>query len=97
LKLSSNVFIYSASRRYPEVVKELLLNGANANAKNSDGDTALYWGFNNLFVEIIIVQLCVIASFFGRIKSVKELLLNGADINATNNHGTTPLICGKFV
>jgi len=80
------------------VVKELLLNGANINAKNSDGDTALSRGFNNLFVEIILVQLYVIASFFGQIKSVKELLLNGADVNAKkSNIGITPLIRGKFV
>jgi ankyrin repeat protein len=35
------------------VVKELLANGADANAKNNHGDTALFQGFNKLFVELI--------------------------------------------
>jgi ankyrin repeat protein len=74
--------LHIASRNgCPEIVQELVRNGALVDAQNSDGQTPLH----------------VVCAYFshGReeqvVKTVRELLRQGASIEATTQGGNTPL------
>ena len=67
--------IEAAKNGQTEKVKALLDAGANANAKDEDGRTALMWA----------------ASKRGRTDAVQVLLDAGADVNAKDNVGKTAL------
>jgi ankyrin repeat protein len=68
--------LYSAVLRgQQDIIKLLLANGADINAKNKDGNTPLHETQAAVDAEAII----------------NLLLDNGADINATNNQGNTLL------
>lgn len=72
----------------------LIKNGANVNAKNSQGYTPLNWCIlHSKYCWNIIIIKCKIPCilFVGR-KMLTEMLLNsGADINIAENNGHTPL------
>ena len=59
-----------------DCVKQLVKAGAELNATNSDGNTALIDA----------------ATFNGHVDCVKELVKAGAELNATNSDGNTALI-----
>ena len=77
-----NAAVRTASlKAFYNVTKELLLNKANANSKDNDGNTPLHRVCNTPLVfqsknHILVAEL---------------LIKYGADINAKNNAGKTPL------
>ena len=89
-------------------VEELLKEGANVNAKNSDGYTALILASSNGRTEIVAMLLekgadvnakdkynataLIKASSNGHTEIVAKLLDAGADVNAKNDYGYTALI-----
>ena len=94
-----------------ETVKKLLKEGADVNAKNSDGYTALILASSNGRTEIVKMLLekgadvnatdkyvytaLELASRNGHTEIVAMLLDNGADVNAKNVYGYTALIWGS--
>ena len=67
-----------------ELVELLINRGANVNAKNADGDTALHRA------------VAIVSSHVNEQKELIKLLINhGADVNARNNKGETPLSLAK--
>ena len=65
-------------------MKFLLTSGADPNAYDEAGDTALHWLSSNFITG-------------HENERVSELLLSGANIEALNNSGFTPLICAGFL
>lgn len=86
--LSNNLFgpvdIFGEGSSNLDNMKFLLTSGANPNAYDESGDTALHWLSNSNFIT------------GHENERVSELLLSGADIEALNNSGFTPLICAGF-
>ena len=94
-------------------VKDLLEKGADANAKNHEGTTALMVAAYKGSREIIAVltergadvnardnegsRALMAASLGGNLSGVEALLEKGADINAQDNSGVTPLMCASLV
>jgi len=79
--------IEASSSGYPDIVKILLDNGADVNAKNNDNSTAL--------MEVINCHKDIDMPWYkvehNIIKIVKILLDNGADVNAKNSNNETAL------
>ena len=69
----------ASGRMHPEVVKLLIDNGADVNARDGDGDTALMWAvikdYSQEAVEI-----------------VEFLITHGVDVNNKNEYGETVLM-----
>ena len=63
---------------YEDIVKQLLIFGANPNIKNRHGSTALHEAATHIRESVEIVE---------------DLLRYGANINAQNKNGQTPLHC----
>ena len=90
-----------------EVVQTLLAHGANVNATDSDGGTALFNAAQEGNVEVVQTLLAhganvsatvsdgrtalVIAAQFGSVEVVQTLLAHGANVSATDGHGWTAL------
>jgi ankyrin repeat protein len=69
-------FFDLCSNGTPEEVKAALQAGADVNAKDDDGDTALMWCAENEH----------------SLKTLSILIKAGADVNAKDNDGWTPLM-----
>ena len=103
MELLDNVIIGNINK-----VKELLLNGADVNFKDEDGNTSLIiasrYGFSEIIKVLILNNADInlrnnngnsslnIASLYCHYDIVKVLLLNGADVNIKNNDGYTSLM-----
>lgn len=90
-----------------EIVKELLKNNAEINAKNNDGDTPLLQTVMTGQTDILNILLkngsdvnaknnngdssLLIASFWGKFDVLKLLLLNGANIYDKDKNGYTAI------
>ena len=90
-----------------EVVKALLANGADVNAKDKYGATALMVASEKSYLEVVKALLAkgadvnakdnngvtalMVASGNGHTEVVNLLLANGADVNAKDNDGLTAL------
>ena len=91
-----------------ETVKKLLAAGANVNAKNKDGVTALSFASDRGHLDIVKILLgnnadvnarsnigstpLMNAAFMGHVQIVELLIANGADENARSCDGTTALM-----
>lgn len=93
-----------------ESAKVLLEEGADVNAMEEDGMTALYIASSEPHIEIVKLLLSYqaevdltgegttpleIASIWGHYKVVKTLLEHGADVNYRDSEGRTPLFYVK--
>ncbi len=94
----------AAERGHIELVKVLLKNGADVNAANLNGETALMRAENDRAAavkillahhangnagDIINCTPLMRAAYRGHVDVVKELLAHGADMNARNAFGNT--------
>jgi ankyrin repeat protein len=74
------------------VVKELLSKGADINATDNDGRTALFWG---IFLQFLVICFYFIFLFIalekGDVESVKELVAHGAVNNGKSLNYLTAL------
>ncbi len=91
-----------------ETVKSELVNGADINAKNNNGDSALIWACANVCTEIVELLLVngadvntkdrnyrsalMWATNHGHTKIVEMLLAKGADVNAKDVNDETALM-----
>lgn len=83
-----------------KVVETLIQKGANINATNDDGDSALNLAAKNSKNQLWNTKLCKKTSIekfdrcyhSGHFKIMKDLVGNGTDINNKGAHGTTPLM-----
>ena len=107
-KEGSTPLMYASLKGNTELVKFLIANGANINAKSRKGSTALIIASVQKHKEVIKLLLrygadinskfnngntaLSFASFLGNTKIVKLLIDNGANINTKSNDGSTPLI-----
>ena len=71
--------MYASANGHLEVVKYLLENGADINAKDSN------WGYTVL----------IYAAEYVNLETVQFLIENGADFNIKNNEGKTALDLAK--
>jgi hypothetical protein len=70
-----------------QVVDMLVRNGANVDARNSAGSTALHFAAGGVLVSKL---------YRGSPAVVAYLLDHGADVNAHNDTGTTPLMAAVY-
>ncbi|XP_037037865.1 putative ankyrin repeat protein RF_0381 [Bradysia coprophila] len=105
-------FSRAALDETPDRVKDLLEKGANINARDEDGDTALMNASNNGRYETVKFLIengadvnatdtngktpLMFASAFDNSRIIKLLVDNGANINATDNSGWSALIYAAF-
>ena len=105
---NNNKLIQSSKFGNKETVEKLLKEGADVNAKNSEGYTALILASSNGHKEIVEMLLekgadvnakdkyvytaLELASRNGHTEIVSMLLEKGADVNAKTNEGITALI-----
>ncbi|KAG4068100.1 hypothetical protein HA402_001525 [Bradysia odoriphaga] len=105
-------FIQAALDEKPDLVKFLLKEGANINATDEDGKTALMKASNNGRYETVKFLIengadvnatdtngktpIMFASAFDNSKIIKLLVDNGANINATDNSGWSALIYAAY-
>ena len=101
-------FLLAANYSNLEIVRLLLEAGANVNARDTNGNTALAIAVRNGHVGVIQLLLdhdadinaknnngntvLIEESSFGHLETIKLLLENGVDINAKNKKGETALI-----
>ena len=102
------VLTWATKKGHTEVVKILLKKGAEVNAKNLYGSTALMLAARKGYPEVAEILLqngakvndrnnygstaLLWAAKYGNIEVIEVLLNNGADINAKANNGFTALI-----
>ncbi|XP_037037864.1 putative ankyrin repeat protein RF_0381 isoform X2 [Bradysia coprophila] len=105
-------FIQAALDDTPDLVKFLLKEGANINATDEDGKTALMKASNNGRYETVKFLIdneadvnakdtngktpLMFAAAFDNSKIVRLLVDNGANINATDNSGWSTLIYAAY-
>ena len=93
-------------------ISELILAGADVNAKNSDGNTALMWasayGYTNAIIKLLELGADVNASNNdgwtalmwaaknGHTNAIIKLVEHGAKINARDKNGYTALVWAAF-
>jgi len=99
--------LFSSENGHTEIVKILLANGADVNARDSDGLTPLMLAAQKGYTELVGTLLSkdanvnakdkdggtalLRAAVSGQTEIVKILLANGADVNAEYYNKTTPL------
>ena len=86
-------FLEAVQSNDTELVELMLLDGANINARNANGDSAL-------FIAVELASQREWASWIEKQEStamVKLLLRKGADVNIQNNDGDTALFCAAGV
>ena len=83
------------------MIKELLINKANIEATNKNGDKPLICGiFLNkllIFTSFNFFYFLFKASRNGNHEVVRELLQNKANIESIDKNGCTSLYCGIFL
>jgi len=98
----------AAHQGYTTTIKSLLANGADVNAKNNLGYTALIMASTGGHAETVKALLAhgadvntkdkygstalMMASIQGHYEVIKALLTNGADVNAKDKNGVTALM-----
>ena len=103
-----SALMWATRKGHSEVVKILLQNGADVNAKNLYGTTALMWSARKGYPEVAEILLqsgaevndtnnygstaLLWAAKYGNIEMIEVLLNNGANVNAKANNGFTALI-----
>ena len=91
-----------------EGAREALKNGADVNAKDKAGKTALIWAARYGHTEVVKMLIAagadvnaknsdgntalIWAAYYGHAEIIKMLIAAGADVNATDNGGNTALI-----
>jgi ankyrin repeat protein len=80
----NEMFIRAASTKYPKLVEAFLKKGADVNAKDRNGFTALMGAVFPGVKRAIFLEV--------QIEVVKLLLENGADVNAKDKYGRTALM-----
>ena len=73
--MQQNIYSDHAQGRYLEIIKHLIKSGANLNAKDNDGKTALMYAVDG--IESLDI--------------VKLLINSGADVNIKDNDGENAL------
>lgn len=102
----------SAEKNYTSIVDYLLEAGADVNALNSKGNTALYWASNNGNLEMVrkllgkggqanhtapsTISPLHVAAVRGHVEIVEVLLDAGADLNARNFEMTPVLVAISY-
>jgi len=97
--------LYAAGRGDKKSVEKLLAKGADVNAKNNFGETALMWAFSNqrkAVAELLITKganvnakdedgTTALKYAYSR-DTARFLIANGANVNVKDNLGRTPLM-----
>ena len=68
-------------------IKQALNNGADVNVQNNDGDTALMWASEEIYM---------METSYLRIPIVALLLKKGADVNVKDHYGNTALLIASL-
>ena len=79
--------IYAINSGNYDLAKFAIRNGADVNAKDNDGDTALMWASSCGLYEFL--SSSQVEEY---LEIVKYLVENGADVNAKNNYCVTALM-----
>jgi len=107
----NQALILAAEGGYLQIVQALIKAGANVNAQNDQGYTALMRTDNLLIAQILIKAganvnakntedeagdtVLIQAAAYGDHQIVKTLIKAGANVNAKNNYGETALVLAK--
>jgi len=89
--------ISAALLGYPQAVETLLQKGADINARNDDGQTAIMVSVLGMAANQVDINATGDNQWHNRWEKVIEILLNkGADANAIDNRGVSPLFMAIF-
>jgi ankyrin repeat protein len=105
-----DALINSARLGRVDEVKTLLDKGANINARDSKGQTALIWGIQNIDIVRLLIEkganvnaydkdgrtalIQAVFSYSGSLSILRLLIEKGADMNVRDEYGNTALMYG---
>lgn len=96
-KLGFTPLISAALLGYPQAVDVLIRKGADINARNNDGQTAIMVSVLGLSANQVDMNATADNQWHHQWAKVIEILLkNGADINAVDHRGVSPLFMAIF-
>ena len=105
-----DALINSARLGRVDEVKTLLDKGANINARDAKGQTALIWGIQNIDILRLLIEkganvnaydkdgrtalIQAVFSYSGSLSILRLLIEKGADMNVRDEYGNTALMYG---